>query len=100
VEQALEKAGITVNKNAVPNDPLPPTKTSGIRLGTSALTTRGMKEDDMRQIARWIDTVIKNLDDEKVIERVRNEVREMCDRYPLYPEWREKAHKLLRGESV
>ncbi|HID80023.1 MAG TPA: serine hydroxymethyltransferase, partial [Aquificales bacterium] len=66
VEEALEKAGITVNKNAVPNDPLPPTKTSGIRLGTSALTTRGLKEDDMRQIARWIDRVIKNLGDEKV----------------------------------
>jgi glycine hydroxymethyltransferase len=99
VEQALEKAGITVNKNAVPNDPLPPTKTSGIRLGTSALTTRGLKEDDMRQIARWIDTVIKNLDDEKVIEKVRNEVREMCDRYPLYPEWMERAHKLLKGEN-
>ena len=99
VEEALEKAGITVNKNAVPNDPLPPTKTSGIRLGTSALTTRGMKEDDMRQIARWIDTVIKNLGEEKVIERVRNEVHEMCDRYPLYPEWREKAHKLLKGQE-
>jgi len=99
VEEALEKAGITVNKNAVPNDPLPPTKTSGIRLGTSALTTRGLKEDDMRQIARWIDRVIKNLGDEKVIEKVRNEVREICDRYPLYPEWREKAHKLLKDEN-
>lgn len=99
VEEALEKAGITVNKNAVPNDPLPPTKTSGIRLGTSALTTRGLKEDDMRQIARWIDRVIKNLGDEKVIEKVRNEVREICDRYSLYPEWREKAHKLLKGEN-
>jgi len=99
VEEALEKAGITVNKNAVPNDPLPPTKTSGIRLGTSALTTRGLKEDDMRQIARWIDRVIKNLGDEKVIEKVRNEVREICDRYSLYPEWREKAHKLLKDEN-
>jgi len=96
VEEALERAGITVNKNAVPNDPLPPTKTSGIRLGTSALTTRGMKEDEMKQIARWIDTVIKNLDDEKVIEKVRNEVYELCDRYPLYAEWREQAHKLLK----
>ena len=77
----------------------PPTKTSGIRLGTAALTTRGMKEDDMRQIARWIDTVIRNLGEEKVIERVRNEVHGMCDRYPLYPEWREKAHKLLKGQE-
>ncbi|MDM7266499.1 MAG: serine hydroxymethyltransferase [Aquificaceae bacterium] len=85
-EEALGKANITVNKNAVPFDPLPPTKTSGIRIGTPAMTTRGMKEDEMRRIARLIAKVIDNIKDEKVIEDVRKEVIELCQQFPLYPE--------------
>jgi len=93
-ERALEKAGITVNKNAVPFDPLPPTKTSGIRIGTAALTTRGMKEEEMRKIAKWISQVLHNLDNEEVIQRIRNEVREVCEAFPLYPELKRKVDEL------
>ncbi|HIP43576.1 MAG TPA: serine hydroxymethyltransferase [Aquifex aeolicus] len=93
-EKALEKAGITVNKNAVPFDPLPPTKTSGIRIGTAALTTRGMKEEEMRKIAKWISQVLHNLDNEEVIQRIRNEVREVCEAFPLYPELKRKVDEL------
>ncbi len=100
VEKALERAGITVNKNAVPFDPLPPTKTSGIRIGTSALTTRGMKEDEMRKIAKLILTVIENLDDEKVIEKVKEEVRELCESFPLYPELRERINELRNSSPA
>ena len=94
-EKALERAGITVNKNAVPNDPLPPTKTSGIRIGTPAITSRGMKEEEMRKIAQWIDRVIKNLDNEEEIKKVRKEVMELCEQFPLYAELRKKAKSLL-----
>ncbi|NPA12442.1 MAG: serine hydroxymethyltransferase [Aquificae bacterium] len=86
-EEALGKANITVNKNAIPFDPEKPMITSGIRLGTAALTTRGMKEDDMRRIARNIVKVLKNLDNEKVIQEVKEDVLSLCDTYPLYPEW-------------
>ncbi|NPB06871.1 MAG: serine hydroxymethyltransferase [Aquificae bacterium] len=98
-EKALEQAGITVNKNAVPFDPLPPTKTSGIRIGTAALTTRGMKEDEMRLIARWITEVLNALDDEKTQERVRAQVRELCERFPLYPELMRKVKELQGSVS-
>jgi len=93
-EEALERAGITVNKNAVPFDPLPPTKTSGIRIGTAALTTRGMKEEEMRRIARWIVRVLQNLEDEKTANAVREEVRELCEQFPLYPELMERVRSL------
>lgn len=86
-EEALGRANITVNKNAIPFDPEKPTVTSGIRLGTAALTTRGMKEDDMRMIAKNIVKVLKNIDDENIIQQVRQEVLEMCSKYPLYPDW-------------
>ena len=92
-EDALGKANITVNKNAVPFDPLPPTKTSGIRLGTAALTTRGMKEEEMRLIARLISQVLKNLEDEHVLERVKNQVLELCEQYPIYSELKELSHE-------
>jgi glycine hydroxymethyltransferase len=84
VEEALEKAGITVNKNTVPFDPQKPFITSGIRMGTPALTTRGMKEPEMEQIANLIDKVISNLGDEGVYSQVKQEVVEICRRFPLY----------------
>jgi glycine hydroxymethyltransferase len=83
-EKALEEAGITVNKNAIPFDPQPPTITSGIRIGTPALTTRGMKEDEMRYIARLIHEVLSNFKDERVKEKVKKEVEELCKQFPIY----------------
>lgn len=82
-EDILGKANITVNKNAVPFDPLPPTKTSGIRLGTAALTTRGMKEDEMRLIARLIHKVLTSMD-EKTASAVKEEVLELCKEFDIY----------------
>ncbi len=99
-EKALEKAGITVNKNAVPFDPLPPTKTSGIRIGTAALTTRGMKEEEMKKIARWISQVLHNLEDENLIRRIREEVRELCEEFPLYPELRVRIDELRDSKTT
>jgi len=83
-EKALEEAGITVNKNAIPFDPQPPTVTSGIRIGTPALTTRGMKEDEMRYVARLIHEVLSNFKDSKVKEKVKKEVEELCKQFPIY----------------
>jgi len=83
-EKALEEAGITVNKNSIPFDPQPPTVTSGIRIGTPALTTRGMKEDEMRYIARLIHEVLSNIKDDKVKEKVKIEVEEICKQFPIY----------------
>jgi len=83
-EAALEKAGITVNKNMVPFDTESPFVTSGIRIGTPALTTRGMKEEEMREVAFLIDKVLTDMQNKKVIERVRAQVRDLCDRFPLY----------------
>ncbi len=83
-EVTLEKAGITTNKNMVPFDERSPLITSGIRVGTPALTTRGMQETEMKQIAGLIDKVIKNYSDEYTINSVRQEVMEICNRFPLY----------------
>ncbi len=80
----LESAGITVNKNTVPFDPLPPGKASGIRIGTPAVTTRSMGPDEMRQIASLISDVLTNRHDERIIAQVREQVRSLCDRFPLY----------------
>lgn len=85
-EKALDAVGITVNKNMIPDDTRPPLDPSGIRLGTPALTTRGMKEDEMKQIAKWIDEAITHRDNEEKLERIRTEVKEMTKRFPLYPE--------------
>ena len=83
-ENALENAGITVNKNMIPNDPQKPFVTSGIRIGTPALTTRGMREDEMRKIGRMIANVLGDVGDEARQKRVREEVREMAVQFPLY----------------
>jgi glycine hydroxymethyltransferase len=83
-ENALEKAGITVNKNAIPFDTLGPAITSGIRVGTPAITTRGMKTEEMAVVARLMGDVLKNLGDETVVNRVRQQVRELCEAFPIY----------------
>jgi glycine hydroxymethyltransferase len=83
-ENALHEAGITVNKNAIPYDTNPPLKPSGIRIGTPALTTRGMGEAEMRVIAKWISVVLEQRNDPQVLRRIRGEVLEMVERFPLY----------------
>ncbi len=83
-ELALGKAGITVNKNAIPYDKNPPLKPSGIRVGTPALTTRGMKEAEMKQIGAWIAQALEQRNDDAALERIRGEVAEMANRFPLY----------------
>jgi glycine hydroxymethyltransferase len=83
-ESALGKAGITVNKNAIPYDTNPPMKPSGIRIGTPALTTRGMKEAEMRVIAKWIVAALEHRADEAKLEKIRGEVMELAERFPLY----------------
>lgn len=84
-EAALDKAGITVNKNTVPNDPRKPYDPSGIRLGTPSLTSRGMKEGEMKMIAEWIDRAIANVNDDTKLTAIRSEVKTLTDRFPLYP---------------
>jgi glycine hydroxymethyltransferase len=83
-EHALGEAGITVNKNAIPYDSNPPMKPSGIRIGTPALTTRGMKEAEMRVIAGWIAQALEHRNDAGKLAKIRGEVRELADRFPLY----------------
>jgi glycine hydroxymethyltransferase len=84
-ENALDHAGITCNKNAVPFDDKSPLITSGIRLGTPAMTTRGMKEPEMQRIVEFIDRVLSDVSNESVQKEVTEEVREFCSAYPLYP---------------
>ena len=91
-EKALGEAGITVNKNAIPFDVNPPMKPSGIRIGTPALTTRGMKENEMRQVGRWIAEALNGRTDTAVLGKIRRQVLELADAFPLYAERREKAH--------
>jgi glycine hydroxymethyltransferase len=83
-ESALGEAGITVNKNAIPFDTNPPMKPSGIRLGTPALTTRGMKEEQMRTIAKWIATALEHRSDAAKLAEIRGQVGELAEQFPLY----------------
>jgi glycine hydroxymethyltransferase len=83
---ALDEANITVNKNAVPYDTESPLLTSGIRLGTPALTTRGFKEGEMRLVAKWINNILASPEDTKVKEKVMGEIKEVTPKFPLYPE--------------
>lgn len=84
--KALDQAGITVNQNMIPFDTRSPMVTSGIRLGTPAITTRGMKEEEMKLIARLIAHILKDINDEKRIQEVKEEVTSLCEKFPLYPE--------------
>ena len=84
VENTLVRADITVNKNMVPFDSRPPMQTSGLRVGTPAVTTRGLKEEDMKIIVEMIDRVITHIDDEKVIDKVKKQVNEMMGNRPLF----------------
>ena len=83
-DAALGKAFITVNKNSVPNDPRSPFVTSGIRIGTPAVTRRGFDEADVRQLAGWICDVLDNINDDAVIASVKEQVQDICRRHPVY----------------
>jgi glycine hydroxymethyltransferase len=91
-EKALGLAGITANKNAIPFDANPPLKPSGVRLGTPALTTRGMKQAEMKQVGGWIARALEQRNDSSALQKIRAEVFEFCEQFPLYPE-RRKAHQ-------
>ena len=86
LEHALNEAGLTVNKNSVPFDTEKPTITSGIRIGTPAVTTRGFKEPEVKRIAEWIDRIAKDVGNESLIKAVRAEVKELCSKFPVYPD--------------
>jgi glycine hydroxymethyltransferase len=94
VQPAIDRAGITINKNSIPYDPLPPMKAGGIRMGTPAVTTRGMREPEMEKIAGWIAEVLNNLNDAATEQRVRAEVAALAAQFPLY------AHRLEQAEAL
>jgi glycine hydroxymethyltransferase len=83
-DAALGNANITVNKNSVPNDPQSPFVTSGLRLGTPAITTRGFGPDETRQLSGWIADILDDIDNEATIVRVKGQVLELCSRFPVY----------------
>jgi glycine hydroxymethyltransferase len=83
-DAALGLAHITVNKNAVPNDPRSPFVTSGLRVGTPAITTRGFKEAECIDLTNWMADILEDVNDQAVIERVRGQVSELCSRFPVY----------------
>ncbi len=96
-EEALERAGITVNKNTVPGEQRSPFVTSGVRIGTPALTTRGMKESEMQQVGRWILEVLQEPDNTAHQRSIRADVREMCASFPIYPERMDWARWVMEG---
>ena len=96
-EKALGEAGITVNKNAIPFDTNPPMKPSGIRIGSPALTTRGMKEPEMRRVGRWIAGALLHRTDAGALARIRKEVLGLCEAFPLYAERRARAQAEVRA---
>ena len=83
-DAALGRANITVNKNSVPNDPKSPFVTSGIRIGTPAVTRRGFKEAEVKELAGWMCDVLDNINDESVIESVKAKALDICARFPVY----------------
>jgi glycine hydroxymethyltransferase len=83
-EKALDRAGITVNKNSIPFDPLPPMKAGGVRLGSPSVTTRGMKEPEMRLIGAWVAEILSHIGDAGVEQKVRQQVAELASRFPIY----------------
>ncbi|MDH5620118.1 MAG: serine hydroxymethyltransferase, partial [Gammaproteobacteria bacterium] len=83
-DAALGRAYITVNKNSVPNDPQSPFVTSGLRLGTPAITTRGFGVEETRQLTGWIADILDDLENEETIDRVRQQVLELCAKFPVY----------------
>jgi glycine hydroxymethyltransferase len=85
-ERSLDMAGITVNKNAIPFDQNPPMVASGIRIGTPAVTTRGMREPEMDIIAGYVTDVLAAPDDDRVLQAVRSDVKQLCRKFPLYPD--------------
>jgi len=96
-EKALGEAAITVNKNAIPFDQNPPLKPSGIRIGSPALTTRGMKEDEMRQIGQWIAEALDHRNDTSVLGKIRRQVLDLAEAFPLYAERRAKVQAEVRA---
>jgi glycine hydroxymethyltransferase len=96
-EKALGEAAITVNKNAIPFDTNPPMKPSGIRIGSPALTTRGMKEAEMRQVGRWISEALQHRADTAVLAKIRRQVLELAEAFPLYAERRARAQAEVRA---
>ena len=99
-EKALDRAGITVNKNAIPFDPLPPMKAGGIRLGTPSVTTRGMREPEMEQISVWIADVLTHIGDAPVEQRVRQQVAELANRFPIYESRTKATHNRTEHAKV
>jgi glycine hydroxymethyltransferase len=95
VQPAMDRAGITINKNAIPFDPLPPMKAGGIRVGTPAVTSRGMREPEMEKIAGWIAEVLNHVGDAAVEQRVRAEVAALAEKFPLYTERLAEARTAL-----
>lgn len=96
-EKALEQAGITVNKNAIPFDTNPPMKPSGIRIGTPALTTRGMREAEMRKVGHWISEALQQRSDSSVLANIRKQVLTLAESFPLYAERRARAQAEARA---
>jgi glycine hydroxymethyltransferase len=96
-EKALGDAGVTVNKNAIPFDTNPPMKPSGIRIGTPALTTRGMRESEMKQVGRWIADALAQHGDTVALGKIKRQVMELAEEFPLYAERRAQAHAEVRA---